>query len=61
VNKETLRKLGETDTTKPLKTLIDQAIVEYIANRTFRVNSKTPDILPLRVDIIPKQRYVLRP
>ena len=60
VKKETLRKLCEIDPSKPLKTLVDQAIIEYITNRTLSATSKTPDMRLLSVDIVPKQSYTLR-
>jgi hypothetical protein len=61
VNKETLRKLSDIDPSKPLKTLVDQAIIEYIANRTLGVTNKTPDIRLLSADMVPKQSYMLKP
>jgi hypothetical protein len=59
MEKETLRKLSEIDPTKPLKALIDQAITEYIANRTFSVTSKTPGIGMLKVNLTSNAAGVL--
>ncbi len=40
-------KVSELDPNKPLEALVSEAITEYIANKTFIVTNKTPNISPI--------------
>jgi hypothetical protein len=53
VSKEILDKLSKLCPNKMLKTLVAEAIVEYIGNKTLRATNKTPDIGLLNVDVTP--------
>ena len=53
VSTEILDRLGKLDPNKTLKTLVAEAIVEHIGNKTLSVTNKTPDIGFLNVDMTP--------
>lgn len=51
VRKDLLTTIGKLDLDKSLETLVTEAIVEYIRNKTFRVTNKTSNVWPLKVDL----------
>ena len=53
------RQTGKLDPHKTLKTLVAEAIVEYIGNKTLSVTNKTPDIRFLNVDMTPNIGTIL--
>jgi hypothetical protein len=59
VSTEILDRLGKLDPNKTLKTLIAEAIVEHIGNKTLSVTNKTPDIGFLNVDMTPNIGTIL--
>jgi hypothetical protein len=59
VSTEILDRLGKLDPHKTLKTLVAEAIVEYIGNKTLSVTNKTPDIRFLNVDMTPNIGTIL--
>jgi hypothetical protein len=50
IRKELLNTIGQLDLRKSLETLVTEAIVEYIRNKTFRVTNKTSNVWPVRFD-----------
>lgn len=59
VSTEILDRLGKLDPNKTLKTLVAEAIVDYIGNRTLSVTNKTADIGFLNVDLTPNIGTIL--
>jgi hypothetical protein len=59
VSKEILDKLSKLDPNKTLKSLVAEAIVDYIGNRTLSLTNKTPDIAFLDVDMTPNIGTIL--